>query len=206
MMTPNDPACSFTILLFYAMWCMGDPSFACPLVVSVIPKNLRSLLHCFSYMSKRSQNKGLLHYSRYVSEILQDNSLICYSGYSLEKCWNLLHYFSYVSKKLQNKSLLCCSGYVLEKSKTRVYSAINVWCKTDWQKEDRGPNEDVGIEGNSGSDGKDKWSEMVRACVEEDGHVLRKALEFEVNGKGKWGWPKKMWKMQGEDALEKHAR
>ena len=26
---------------------------------------------------------------------------------------------------------------------------------------------DVGIEGNSGSDGKGKWSEMVRACVEE---------------------------------------
>ena len=28
-------------------------------------------------------------------------------------------------------------------------------------------NADVGIEGNSGSDGKDEWSEMVRACVEE---------------------------------------
>ena len=26
---------------------------------------------------------------------------------------------------------------------------------------------DVGIEGNSGSDGKGEWSEMVRACVEE---------------------------------------
>ena len=26
---------------------------------------------------------------------------------------------------------------------------------------------DVGIEGNSGSDGKSEWSEMVRACVEE---------------------------------------
>ena len=33
--------------------------------------------------------------------------------------------------------------------------------------EDRGPNGDVGIEGNSGSDGKCEWSEMVRACVEE---------------------------------------
>ena len=31
----------------------------------------------------------------------------------------------------------------------------------------RRPNEDVGIEGNSGSDGKGKWSEMVRACVME---------------------------------------
>ena len=31
----------------------------------------------------------------------------------------------------------------------------------------RGPNGDVGIEGNSSSDGKGKWSEMVWACVEE---------------------------------------
>ena len=43
----------------------------------------------------------------------------------------------------------------------------NVWCKIDGEKEDRGPNGDVGIEGNSSSDGKDEWSEMVRACVEE---------------------------------------
>ena len=43
----------------------------------------------------------------------------------------------------------------------------NVWCKTDGEKEDRPPNGDVGIEGNSGSDGKSEWSEMVRACVEE---------------------------------------
>ena len=42
-----------------------------------------------------------------------------------------------------------------------------MWCKTDGEKEDRGPDGDVGIEGNSGSDGKGKWSEMVRACVEE---------------------------------------
>ena len=35
------------------------------------------------------------------------------------------------------------------------------------EKKDRGPDEDVGIERNSGSDGKGKWSEMVRACVEE---------------------------------------
>ena len=33
--------------------------------------------------------------------------------------------------------------------------------------EDRGPNRDVGIEGNSGSNGKGAWSEMVRPCVEE---------------------------------------
>ena len=30
----------------------------------------------------------------------------------------------------------------------------------------------------------------------DDGHVLRKALEFEVKGKRKQGQPKKMWKMQ----------
>ena len=31
-----------------------------------------------------------------------------------------------------------------------------VWCETDGEKEDRGPNGDVGIEGNSASDGKGK--------------------------------------------------
>ena len=45
----------------------------------------------------------------------------------------------------------------------------NVRCKTDEEKEDRGPNGDVGIEGNSGLS---EWSEMVRYV----GHVLRKAL------------------------------
>ena len=44
---------------------------------------------------------------------------------------------------------------------------VFVWCKTEGEKEDRGNNEDVGIEGNSGSDGKGEWSEMVRTCVEE---------------------------------------
>ena len=32
----------------------------------------------------------------------------------------------------------------------------------------------------------------------DDGHVLRKALEFEVRGKRKRGRPKKTWKMQVE--------
>ena len=32
----------------------------------------------------------------------------------------------------------------------------------------------------------------------DDGHVLRKALEFEVKGKRKRGRTKKMWKMQVE--------
>ena len=40
-------------------------------------------------------------------------------------------------------------------------------CETDGEKEDKGPKGDVGIEGNSSSDGKGKWSEMVWACVEE---------------------------------------
>ena len=37
----------------------------------------------------------------------------------------------------------------------------------DGEKENRGPNVDVGIEGNSGSDGKSEWSEIVQACVKE---------------------------------------
>ena len=43
----------------------------------------------------------------------------------------------------------------------------NVWCKTDGEKENRGPYGGVGIEENSGSDGQGEWSEMVQACVEE---------------------------------------
>ena len=40
-----------------------------------------------------------------------------------------------------------------------------MWCKTDGEKENRGP--DIRIEGNSGSDGKGEWSKRVRACVEK---------------------------------------
>ena len=36
-----------------------------------------------------------------------------------------------------------------------------------WREKDGGPNEDVGIEGNSGSDEKGKWNEMVWACIGE---------------------------------------
>ena len=32
----------------------------------------------------------------------------------------------------------------------------------------------------------------------DDGHVLRKALEFEVKGKGRRGRPRKTWKTQVE--------
>ena len=49
----------------------------------------------------------------------------------------------------------------------KFQSVINVWCETDGEKEDRRPNGDVGIEGNSGSDGKGEWGEMVRAYVKE---------------------------------------
>ena len=59
----------------------------------------------------------------------------------------------------RNRKNLCSCSF---------YGESNVQCKTDREKEDRGPNGDVGIEGNSGSsDGKDEWIEMVRACVEE---------------------------------------
>ena len=68
----------------------------------------------------------------------------------------------------------------------------NVWCKTEGEKEDRGPDGDVGIEGNSGSDAKAnglRWYGHV--LRRDDWHVLRKVLEFEVKGKRKWGEPKK---------------
>ena len=37
-----------------------------------------------------------------------------------------------------------------------------------------------------------------RALRRDDGQVLRKAMEFEVKGKGKQGQPKKTWNMQVE--------
>ena len=40
-------------------------------------------------------------------------------------------------------------------------------CKADGEKENRGPDGDVMIEGNSGSNDKGEWSENVQACVEE---------------------------------------
>ena len=60
--------------------------------------------------------------------------------------------------------------------------------QNDEEKENRGPNGDVGIEGNSGSDGKGEWKEMVWHILRrDDGHVLRKALEFKVKSKRKQG-------------------
>ena len=69
----------------------------------------------------------------------------------------------------------------------------NVWCKTDGEKEDRGPNGDVGIEGNSGSNGKGEWSEMVRACVEEG---WRKSFEKSI---GVWSEGQEEVKTTKED-------
>ena len=48
---------------------------------------------------------------------------------------------------------------------------------------------------------------MVRALCgakrrRDDGHVLRKALEFEVKGKRKQGRPKKTWKTQVEKEIK----
>ena len=69
-----------------------------------------------------------------------------------------------------------------------------MWCKTDGEKEVRGPNGDVRIEGHSVS-GVRWYKHVLRR---DDGHVLRKALEFEVKGKKKQGQPKKTWKTQVE--------
>ena len=64
-----------------------------------------------------------------------------------------------------------------------------MWCKTDGEKEDRGPIGDVGIEGKT-------VVQMAKANIVrryrhvlrgDDGHVLRKLSEFEVKGKRKRG-------------------
>ena len=42
------------------------------------------------------------------------------------------------------------------------------WCVVqNWWIRGQRPNGDVGIEGNSVSDGKGRWNEMVQACVKE---------------------------------------
>ena len=53
-----------------------------------------------------------------------------------------------------------------------------MWCKTDGEKEDRRPNGDVGI--GKKANGVRWYGYVLRR---DDGHVLRKALEFEVKGK-----------------------
>ena len=77
-----------------------------------------------------------------------------------------------------------------------------MWCKADGEKENRGPDGDVRIEGNSGSDGKQTVGWYGHVLRRVDGHVLRKAFEFEVRGKRKPGRPKKTWKTQVEKESE----
>ena len=56
---------------------------------------------------------------------------------------------------------------VFKKDQDSKFGESNVKYKTDGEKENRGTDGDVKIGGKSGSDGKGKWSEMVRSCVEE---------------------------------------
>ena len=59
--------------------------------------------------------------------------------------------------------------YILTVLRRTERAKVRAMCgaKLMEKKEDREPNGYVGIEGNSGSDGEGKWSEMVRACVEK---------------------------------------
>ena len=74
-----------------------------------------------------------------------------------------------------------------------------MWYKTDGEKEDRGPNGDLGLKETvvqmAKANGVRLYGHVLRR---DDEHVLRKALEFEVKGKRKRGQPKKMWKTQVE--------
>ena len=74
-----------------------------------------------------------------------------------------------------------------------------MWCKTDGEKDNRGPDGVVRIEGIAVQMAKVngvRWHGHV--LRRDEGHVLRKALEFEVKGERKPGRPKKTWKMQEE--------
>ena len=71
-----------------------------------------------------------------------------------------------------------------------------MWCETDGEKEKRGLNEDVGILKETvvqmAKPNGVRWYRHV--LRRHDGHVLKKALEFEVKSKRKQGRPKKTWK------------
>ena len=56
---------------------------------------------------------------------------------------------------------------VFMKDQESKFGESNVPYKTDGEKENRGTDGDVRIGGNSSSDGKGKWSEMVPPYVEE---------------------------------------
>ena len=73
----------------------------------------------------------------------------------------------------------------------------NVWCKTDGEKENREPYRDVRIQRFRWQRRRVRWYWHVLRS--DDGHVLRKALEFEVRGKRKQGRPMKTWKTQVEN-------
>ena len=74
-----------------------------------------------------------------------------------------------------------------------------MWCKTDGEKEDRGANGDVGLKETVVQLAKSNGVRWYRHVLRrDDGHVLRKLLEFEVKGKMNRGRLKKTWKMQVE--------
>ena len=62
-----------------------------------------------------------------------------------------------------------------------------MWCKTDGEKEDRGPMEMLGLKETVVQMAKAKGVRWYGHVLRKDivGHVLRKALEFEVKGKRK---------------------
>ena len=68
----------------------------------------------------------------------------------------------------------------------------NVWCKTDGEKRTEDLMEMLGLKETVGqmekANGLRWYGHVLRT---DDGHVLRKALEFEVKGKRKRGQPKK---------------
>ena len=76
-----------------------------------------------------------------------------------------------------------------------------MWCETDGEKEDRRPTvmEMLGLKETvvqmAKANGVRWYGYLLRR---DDGHVLRKALEFEVKSKRNLGRPKKTLKMQVE--------
>ena len=64
-----------------------------------------------------------------------------------------------------------------------------MWCKTDGEKENRGPDGDVGIQETLVQIAKANGVRWYGY-----GHVLRKALEFEVKGKRKRGRGRHKWR------------
>ena len=75
----------------------------------------------------------------------------------------------------------------------------NVWCKADGEKENGGPDGDVGLKETAvqmaKANGVRWYGHVLRR---DDGHVLRKTLAFEVKGKRKRRRPTKTWKTQVE--------